>query len=77
MRLKKEESLKTIYIEVKDDYVSNVLKMLDDIKGVMINKIKLEPSDNPTKIEDPLMMLQITSMEETWDNDKDKAWDAL
>ena len=69
--------MKTIYIEVKDDYVSNVLKMLDGIKDVMINKIKFEPLDKEKKTEQVLMMLQSSSMEQTWKNDEDKAWDDL
>ena len=69
--------MKTIYIEVKDDYVSNVLKMLDGIKDVMIDKIKFEPLDKEKKTEQVLMMLQSSSMEQTWKNDEDKAWDDL
>ncbi len=66
-----------IYIEVKEDYVSNVLKMLDGIKDVMIDKIKLEPLDKQERTEDVLMKLQTNSMEKTWKNDEDKAWDEL
>jgi len=69
--------MQTIYIEVKDNYVSNVLKMLDGIKDVMIDKIKLEPLEEQEKAENSLVALQITSIEKTWENDDDKAWDAL
>ncbi len=69
--------MQMIYIEVKENYVSNVLKMLDGIKDVMIDKIKLEPLDKQERTEDTLMMLQSSSMEKTWKNDEDKAWDEL
>jgi len=68
--------MQTIYIEVKENYVSNVLKMLDGIKDIMINTVKLEPS-NKQETEDTLMTLQSASMKRTWENDEDKAWDAL
>ncbi len=69
--------MKMIYIEVKDNYVSNVLKMLEGIKEVMIDKIKLEPLNKEDKTDDDLIALQTSSMEKTWENDEDKAWDAL
>jgi len=68
--------MQTIHIDVKDIYVSNVLTMLKSMKDVMIDKINL---DTPSGIQDEedLMKLQANSMNETWDNDEDKAWDEL
>ncbi|MEA1880084.1 MAG: hypothetical protein U9N11_05535 [Campylobacterota bacterium] len=68
--------MQTIYIDVKDLYVPNVLKMLHGMKDVMIDKIKVESQEVDENTE-TLMMMQTQSLEETWDNDEDKAWDAL
>lgn len=68
--------MQTIHIDVKDLYVPNVLKMLNGMKDVMIDKIKLEPQEIDENSE-ILMMMQTQSLKETWDNDEDKAWDAL
>jgi len=68
--------MQTIHIDVKDIYVSNVLTILESIKDVMIEKINIE-STNSRKDEEDFMKLQIDSMESTWDNDEDKAWDEL
>ena len=72
----KDITMQTIHIDVKDIYVSNVLTMLKSMKDVMIDKINL---DTPSGIQDEedLMKLQANSMNETWDNDEDKAWDEL
>jgi len=68
--------MQTIHIDVKDMYVSNVLTMLKSMKDVMIDKINLDtPSD--TRDEEDFMKLQTMSMNKTWDNDEDKAWDEL
>ena len=68
--------MQTIHIEVKDIYVSNVLTMLKSMKDVMINKINLDTS-NSARDDENFMKLQANSMDKTWDNDEDKAWDEL
>ena len=68
--------MQKITIEVKDDYASNVLEMLYSLKGVMIEKIKFDPS-NTSKIDLDFMKLQVDSMKHTWENQEDKAWDDL
>jgi len=68
--------MQKITIEVKDNYATNVLEMLHGLKGVMIEKIKFD-SDNTSKIDLDFMKLQIDSMNHTWDNQEDKAWDDL
>ena len=66
--------MQKITIEVKDNYMNNVLEMLHGLQGVMIDKIKLAP-DN--KVENDFMKLQMSAMEKTWDNEEDKVWDDL
>ena len=53
--------MQKITIEVKDNYMNNVLEMLHGLQGVMIDKIKLADDDN--KVENDFMKLQISSME--------------
>jgi len=74
--------MKTIYIDVKDSYVNNVLSMLESIKGIMLNRIDIvtekplqldEQNDDVTAFES----LQESIMSKTWENNADKAWDAL
>ena len=67
--------MQKITIEVKDNYMNNVLEMLHGLQGVMIDKIKLADDDN--KVENDFMKLQISSMEKTWDNEEDKVWNDL
>ena len=66
--------MQKITIEVKDNYMNNVLEMLHSLQGVMIDKIKLAKDD---KIENDFLKLQISSMKKTWDNEEDKVWDEL
>ena len=66
--------MQKIIIEVKDDYINNVVKILQSMQGIMINKIKL---GNDNKIENDFIKLQIPSMEKTWENEEDKVWDEL
>jgi len=68
--------MQKIIIEVKDDYTHNIMEILHGLRGVMIDKIKLDGTDNTT-IQDDFMKLQIDSMKDTWNNDEDKAWDGL
>ena len=49
--------MKTITIEVKDNYTVNVLEMLHGLKGVMIEKIKCD-FDDTNKVEYDFMKLQ-------------------
>jgi len=69
--------MQKITIEVKDNYTTNVLEMLHGLKGVMIDKIKFDDSDQEKKIEFDFMKLQVDSMRDTWDNQEDEAWDDL
>ena len=66
--------MQIITIEVKDNYTSNVLEMLHGLKGVMIEKIKFD-SDQENRVEPDFIKLQIDSMQHTWDNQEDEAWD--
>ena len=74
--------MKTIYIDVKDSYVNNVLSMLESIKGIMLNRIDvvtekpLQPDDQNDDVT-AFESLQESIMSKTWENNADKAWDAL
>ena len=68
--------MQTIHIDVKDHYVSNVLTMLKGMKDVMIDNIHLDNAV-PKKDKEIFIDLQVPSMHKIWDNDADKAWDAL
>ena len=67
--------MQKITIEVKDNYMSNVLEMLHGLQGVMIDKIKLASDEN--KVETDFIKLQMSAMERTWENEEDKVWDDL
>ena len=69
--------MQTIKIEVKDNYVSNVFEILHNLKGVMIEKIKFDESDQEKKIDIDLIKLQVNSMQDTWSNNEDEVWDEL
>ncbi len=71
--------MQTIYIDVKDQYVSNILTMLKGVKDVMIDKIRIDTPNSPeaSATSEELMELQSSSMQKTWDNADDKAWDEL
>ena len=64
--------MQTIHLEVKDDYVENILVMLHSLKDVMIKKIDVDTPDIDTFIK-----LQESSMSKTWENEEDKVWDEL
>ena len=64
--------MQTIHLEVKDDYVKNLLVMLNSLKDIMIEKIDVETPETEIFIK-----LQESSMSKTWDNEEDKVWDEL
>ena len=64
--------MQTIHLEVKDDYVNNLLMMLNSLKDIMIEKIDVETPETDTFIK-----LQEVSMSKTWENEEDKVWDEL
>ncbi len=68
--------MQKITIEVKDTYMNNVLKMLQGLKGVMIEKIKYDALKDE-KVESDFIDLQINSMKDTWANQEDEAWNDL
>ena len=68
--------MQKITVEVKDSYFENVLEMLHSVQGIMIEKIKTS-SDTTRETELELMKLQTASMQNVWDNEEDKVWDAL
>jgi len=73
---KKGYHMQKITIEVKDDYMNNVLEMLHGLQGVMIEKIKFN-SEQKEGVEFDFIKLQVDSMKSTWDNQEDEAWNDL
>ncbi len=69
--------MQKITIEVKDDYVNNIMSVLHGLKGVIVDKIKFDDSTYSNSNDDNMIKLQQDSMRNTWDNDEDKVWDAL
>ena len=68
--------MQKITIEVKDNYTANILEMLHSLKGIMIDTIKLD-KDLDNGVDFDFMKLQIDSMQHTWENQEDEAWDAV
>jgi len=74
--------MRTIHIDVKDNYINNVLSMLESIKGIMLNKIDVD-AEQPIQIkkdESDLKTLkdaQADSTRSVWDNETDEAWNEL
>jgi len=68
--------MQAIHIQVKDPYVPNVLELLNSLKNVMVESIRL---DTPPGTEDDtsLIELQESAMHATWDNEADEAWDEV
>ena len=66
--------MQKITSEVKDNYIDNVMRMLDSVKGLMIERIIAEDDE---KIESDFINAQIASMERTWDNQEDEVWNDL
>ena len=68
--------MQTIHIDVQESQVSTVVTMLKSMKDVMINNIHIAGT-LANDDEKDFMDLQVASMDKTWDNDEDKAWDGL
>jgi len=70
--------MQTIHIDVNDNYVNKLVNMLENLKGIMLEDIKVdkkyEALDESTQ---ELINAQTTSMAKTWNNSVDKAWDDL
>jgi len=57
--------MQTIQIEVKEDYIQNVLTLLQSLKGVMIEDAHLE--NDPNLVYDPYFYERKKSLEQTLD----------
>jgi copper chaperone CopZ len=67
--------MQTIHIDVNDNYLNQVINILESLKGIMLEDIKIEKK-NVDENKD-LIKAQIKSMSKTWDNKEDEAWDEL
>ena len=70
--------MQTIHINVNDNYADKLVNLLENLKGIMLEDIKVDKKiktiDKSTK---DLIDAQITTMAKTWDNSEDEAWDEL
>lgn len=76
--------MQAIYIQVKDQYLNNVLELLNSVKDVMIDQVELQPdrvdADQVAKSNSEhqaWLLAQQSSMNKTWSNSQDEVWDAL
>jgi hypothetical protein len=70
--------MQTIHIDVNDNYVNKLVNMLENLKGIMLEDIKVDKKiDSVDESSVELMNAQTTSMAKTWDNAIDEAWDDL
>ena len=66
-----------IVVDFSNDSVAKkVMWFLDHLKSEGV-KVVDNSIDKNISIKDDFMTLQIDAMQKTWDNDQDKAWDAL
>ena len=69
--------MQTIHINVQDTYATKVVALLETLRGVMLEDIKVEKKHNSLTTPKELIDAQQNVMQSTWDNDEDKAWDGL
>jgi len=69
--------MQTIHIDVQDNYAKKVLAMLESLRGVMLEDIKVEKKIIMQETPKELIEAQEGVMQSTWDNEQDKAWDAI
>jgi len=69
--------MQTIHIDVRDTYAKRVLALLENLRGVMLEDIKIEKKPLQQGVPQELIKAQQNVMQSTWDNEKDKVWDAL
>ena len=69
--------MQTIHIDVRDTYAKRVLALLENLRGVMLEDIKIEKKPLQQGVPQELIKAQQNVMQSTWDNEKDKEWDAL
>jgi hypothetical protein len=68
--------MKTIQLEVKDDYFQNTLEILNGLKDIMIDKIIVNNVSLQDEIsEDDFNKLSFDTLEEIWDNQEDSEYD--
>lgn len=70
--------MQTIHISVNDNYASKLINMLENLKGIMLEDIKVDKTiDSTDKSTTDFINAQTTVMSTTWDNTSDEAWDEL
>ena len=63
--------MQTLQIEIEDSVLDKLLNLLNSFQGVK----KIEKIENVDRDLEGFEILQIDSMQSTWDNKKDEAWD--
>ena len=70
--------MQTIHIDVNENYSQRVLNMLESLKGIMLQDIRVERTvkviDDSSK---ELIDAQERVMAKLWDNEEDEAWNDL
>jgi len=70
--------MQTIHIDVNDNYVNKLVNMLENLKGIMLEDIKVDKKiESADETTEDLIKAQVTPMAQTWDNLEDEAWDEL
>ncbi len=70
--------MQTIHIDVSDIYATKLINMLENLKGIMLEEIRVDKSieiiDNDIV---DLIQSQENTMAKTWENEEDEAWDGM
>ena len=68
--------MQTIQIQVKDNYVQNVVTMLGTVKDIMIDNIAIKYNESSSSKESQYFnKLSLDSLEKDWDNCEDAVYD--
>jgi len=68
--------MQTIQIEVKDNYVENVMTILDSMKDIMVENITLKYNSLESNNENKYFNeISFESLKKDWDNDEDAVYD--
>ena len=70
--------MQTIHIDVSDIYATKLINMLENLKGIMLEEIRVNKSieiiDNDIV---DLIQSQEDIMAKTWENEEDEAWNGM
>lgn len=68
--------MRTITLEVKDNYLDNTLEILHGLKDVMIDKISVKYNDIvDVNEQNSFIQLSNSTLDKVWDNNEDAVYD--